>query len=376
MFDVLFQRFNNFYEQCFFKYGIALEKYHKQIIVVAFILNVGLSFGILKMNVISNADELFQTKNSKTVADGVYIKKLFETVNINENHYPYQLTDFGTGGELNFNVKSETPGRKMNILSKDYFDEINRINEYVLANVSVLDGGGEYVSFKDLCVKRFGRCVVEGTDILNEDFLNHLEKLSHLNKSLEDQTIYFGKNGITHLSFILGLDFGLLENRPFAHTFKLRYSLRSDANNLTSADQKWELEFLKKISVLKSDLLEIKYAVSQSMVNEINANIFLDMYLLAATFMLISLFATVFMSINTNRITSPGVVLPAAGIFSAIFGITSAFGFLALCGYDGCTFIYVLPFLVMGGSPTKISVFRAFINQNFRLKELASTICL
>ena len=54
------------------------------------------------------------------------------------------------------------------------------------------------------------------------------------------------------------------------------------------------------------------------------------------------------MSVNTNCLTSPGMLLPMSGIFSALFGITSSFGLLSFIGYPGCNLIFVIPFLVIG----------------------------
>jgi hypothetical protein len=349
MFEFLFQRFNTFYERCFFKFGIILANYYKQVIIFAFTLNAILSLGLLKIKIINNADELFQIKNSKAVEDELLIKSLFQKNNLKENFYLYQLTDLGTGAEVNFNRKTTSSNSdNANLLSKEYFEEILRIHEYIIGNVTALGNDGKSVGYDDLCAKRFGKCWIEGLDVLNFEFLDYLKEIGRLNKSLVDQNLYIGRNGVTDLLFTLGKDFGFVQSRPYAHTFKLRYSLRSDASNISETDRAWELEFLKHIVSLKSDLIDIKYGISQSIVYEIDANIKFDMYLIVATFVLISLFATLFMSINTTLITSPGIMLPSAGIFSALFGISSSFGFLALCGFDACMLVYVLPFLVMG----------------------------
>ena len=97
-----------------------------------------------------------------------------------------------------------------------------------------------------------------------------------------------------------------------------------------------------------TNLLKMVYATSQSIDLEIEANSQLDTNLISGTFMLIMIFAIILMSFNTTWITSPGVLLPMAGITSAMFGLTSGFGFLAMIGYKGCSLIYVIPYLVLG----------------------------
>jgi len=58
--------------------------------------------------------------------------------------------------------------------------------------------------------------------------------------------------------------------------------------------------------------------------------------------------ATALMSVNATWITAPGFMLPTAGLVSALFGVTSAFGLLSWVGYDACNLIFVIPFLVFG----------------------------
>ena len=54
------------------------------------------------------------------------------------------------------------------------------------------------------------------------------------------------------------------------------------------------------------------------------------------------------MSFGSNKITSPGMILPAAGIFSAVLGVSSSTGFLSFIGFPACSLIAPIPFLVMG----------------------------
>ena len=149
----------------------------------------------------------------------------------------------------------------------------------------------------------------------------------------------------------------------------MRYNLKSETENIDKLVKLWELEFLKimkKIldkkykneneSFLKNidnqclgnNLLKIDFSVSQSLDIEIEANAQLDTTLISCTFILIIFFAIALMSFNTTWITSPGILLPMAGIMSALFGMLSGFGFLAMIGYKGCSLIFVIPYLLIG----------------------------
>lgn len=148
----------------------------------------------------------------------------------------------------------------------------------------------------------------------------------------------------------------------FSRAIKLRYNLKSTFENADKDVLSWEREFLKNIKNLLKDgpmcesnnensllkLLKITYGTSQSLDTEMTANVGLDSILISGTFILIMLFSTILMSLNSNCITSPGVLLPLSGIASAIFGMTSAFGLLSYLGYPGCNLIFVIPFLVFG----------------------------
>lgn len=75
------------------------------------------------------------------------------------------------------------------------------------------------------------------------------------------------------------------------------------------------------------------------------------------------IFACLLMTITSNCITSPGLLLPMMGITSAMFGVTSAFGLMALVGYDGCNLIFVIPFLVIGiGIDDMFIIYATYLN--------------
>lgn len=112
----------------------------------------------------------------------------------------------------------------------------------------------------------------------------------------------------------------------YAQGLKLRYNLKSDFENADELVKLWELEFLKVFNSLaltadKDDCIEfegqrilrISYATSQSLDQEMAANIALDTKLIAGTFVLIMIFACILMAINSNCVTSPGVLLPMMG---------------------------------------------------------------
>jgi hypothetical protein len=361
VFEILFKKFNKYYEKIFYNYGIFVSKYPICIILVSLSLNIFLSIGILKINMIEDTDKLFMLENSDAKKNEKFLKNLFNNTEITSNEfYLHQIFDFGTGAEINFKVRGNSSS---NILEKKYLDEIQAVHFMIYENVEIKVENETY-KFKDLCAQRNEICWVEGSALLNVEFLKYLkEKSIELQKtSVEDslqvsfeENLYINYNGsLTHMGLILGKDFkynlGQKINQSYAYSsiLKLRYQLKYNYDTTDIKAKLWELEFLKFVKTLNTSLVSFTYTTSKSLEDEMNGNIKLDSVLVSVTFILITIFATIFMSINSNKITSPGLILPSAGIFSAMFGITSSIGTLSYFGYPACVLIFVIPFLVMG----------------------------
>jgi hypothetical protein len=377
MFEYLFEKFNNFYENIFFHYGLFISNYYKQTITISFIINILLTFGLLKLNLLTDSDELYSVINSQAKSDEKLLKNLFIKKDefYEKKFYVHQLIDFGTWGEINFHVKDEIFDK--NIVNETYFEEIKQINDLVINNITIGDGT---LKFHDLCAKRFKSCVIDGGDLLDNQFFNWLKsKVEDLKKNSNDQTvivnhgkvskssldyltqdhIYARYPSFTDLKFSLGKNFKfitLVNNGSinstgapaYATMLKLRYALKSNYENMDLKVKEWEIEFLNFIKTVELKHLTFTYSTSQSLEIEMLSNISFDVYLISTTFMLITLFATLLMSFKSDMVTSPGIVLPFMGILSATFACTSSIGLLSLLNYPACNLIFVIPSLVLG----------------------------
>ena len=371
VFEILFEKFNRFYETVFHKHGLFVSKYPKLIITVSLLVNILLALGAFKIKMIKDTDELFMLMNSEAKRDEKIFSNIFDKSSElnNKEFYLHQMFDLGTGAEIMFRVREDA---NKNLLERKFFDEILKIHRNILENV-VVKNVNETIKFEDVCAKRLGKCWIEGSDLLYGDgFFNYLKTSSMLlrqnetdsavDSSLEDN-IYFSENGgMNFLAAVLGKDFKFIldDNDPlvniesnqtygYAHILKIRYQMKYKivANNIKGI--LWEREFLKFVKTsLNSSLVSFTYATSKSLEDEIEANVGFDSKLVSMTFMFIMIFATIFMSIGSNSITSPGMMLPTAGIFSAFFGVSSSVGLLSLIGYPSCSLVAIIPFLVLG----------------------------
>lgn len=160
----------------------------------------------------------------------------------------------------------------------------------------------------------------------------------------------------------------------YSNFLKLRYNLRADKVADDKMVELWELEYLKNAKLIESKFPElgcddssigmrVSFAVSSSIDIELEANLELDTNLISLTFILIFIIATILMSVDTNWVTAPGMLLPSAGIYSALFGITSSYGLLSWFGYEACNLVFMIPFLVIGvGIDDMFIIYSAFVH--------------
>jgi len=237
-----------------------------------------------------------------------------------------------------------------------------------------------------VCARQNGDCLIDGTGLLSSGFyelrLNEFSRRKALkirenkilNRYNDDEVtkanefrFYFAGFSLTDLTYNLGRTYHI--NTPeaskngtepgYSAFLKLRYNLKSNDKHPPETVKLYELELLKNIQALIGEdpaslsctgkgSMRVSYSVSVSIDREMTKNIELDQVFVSATFMIIMVVATALMSVNATWITAPGFMLPTAGLVSALFGVTSAFGLLSWVGYDACNLIFVIPFLVFG----------------------------
>ena len=364
MFEWLFEKVNKFYENLFLNYGKFLSKYYIYIIIVSFGINLGLSFGFLKLNLIDDVDLIYGVQNSEAKRQERYLKTVFNSTDILQNkYYLHQLIDFGTWVEINFRVAHD---KNENILKVEYIKEVERILTNIRENVIVYSNNKTY-SFEEVCAKRHNKCMVDNEDMLKMRFFDFLktesnkkyEKIYKLKRSymkrmnltnmmqIPANLTNFIVNDTEHyvnehfdfipLKYFLGENFHIIPinikdnfkttHYAYAKLFKLRLSLNSNHDDdYDPIVKEWEREMLKYLSTVKSNITSITYGVSTSLNVEMDANIRLDLKFVAFTFLLIMGFSILLMSMCSNIISSPGFSLPLSGILSAVFGLTSAIG--------------------------------------------------
>jgi hypothetical protein len=101
----------------------------------------------------------------------------------------------------------------------------------------------------------------------------------------------------------------------YSRIFKIRYSLRSNYENADESVKKWEIAFIKFMKTLETNKTQFTFATSQSLELELMENVGFDSLLISITFIIITTLAVCLMSLKTNWITSPGLLLPVRALF-------------------------------------------------------------
>ena len=91
MFENLFKKLNKFYGNIYSKYAIFVSKNYLFLIIIPFILNLILSFGIFKVNFVRDPNELLTLVDSKAKSNELKIRKLFDYNKISREYNKFLL---------------------------------------------------------------------------------------------------------------------------------------------------------------------------------------------------------------------------------------------------------------------------------------------
>lgn len=325
-----FDKYENVFELCFERIGVAISKYPLLILFLCIITNCALMSGIIGLESENDVEALYTPKNSQAFQDRTFLKTHYKDSTM-ENFLPYQLPDFGRYAEIIMLSKNRS-----SIKANIFFKEIRNIDRFIRKSMFVKDSNGSLKYFKDLCANQFGRCSVFGDVIFSNKFEHDLllDKVTYpfYNETLLSPFLASPKSTNGILVSTVGL--------------KLRYYLLQ--HSLLSA--KWELDFLAKIQHLKPNFTEISYTTSGSLAAELEKNTNGDIQYFSMTFTIMLTYASLACSSSFTTCNSIGnrLMLGLAGVFAPILAIGSAVGFVSAIGVKFTSIVGVMPFLIVG----------------------------
>ncbi|KAK3100784.1 hypothetical protein FSP39_025281 [Pinctada imbricata] len=316
----------------FGKYGefVAKGKGKPWIILsVCIIVNIGLMAGLLKLESVSDIEELYAPQNSEASKNRKELKDLFPN-QVHQYFNRHAMSDFGLYGEIIIRAENDA-----NIINSSTIDKIRNIDRKVRTEIIVNDESGKKLNFSDLCAVFEPRgCIVDGEVIFDPRFSTHIRNITYPNFLNERIAGLFGN---------LKMEAGIIQH---ASMVKLRYNLRDD--NLASLSKDWEKQFEQKVSSFSEPGLDIAFIHSNSRNTELASSTTEDIKYFSVTFTLMITYASLAsIGLNMNTVAWRPL-LSLAGVLATILAIGSALGFASLIGIKFVSIVGVMPFLVIG----------------------------
>ncbi|KAK3100527.1 hypothetical protein FSP39_021363 [Pinctada imbricata] len=316
----------------FGKYGsfVARGKFKPWIVmIVCVVVNVGLTMGLLRIESLSDIEELYTPRNSEASKNRKEVNDLFS--NQHDRYFnQHALSDLGLYGEVIFRTADD-----VNILNVSIINQIKVIDERIRTSIEVNDGSGKRLNFSDLCATFESRgCVVDGDIVFDAQFLLNIDNINY--PIFQDTRIagVFGNRKTNG---------GILER---ATMIKLRYNLRDD--EYTSLSKQWELKFEETIPSFSESGLDIAFVHSNSRNTELGSSTTGDIKYFSVTFTLMITYASIAsIGLNMNTVAWRPL-LSLGGVLATILAIGAALGFASLIGLKFVSIVGAMPFLVVG----------------------------
>ncbi|KAL5013070.1 hypothetical protein ScPMuIL_011621 [Solemya velum] len=333
----------------FAKYGRLVARNPWKITIGSVLINVLLGFGLFRLEVESDALYLFTPLNNRASRDKAQMQQLFPETPT--NFYMHTMTWFGRFGEVIIRDRNNK-----NILSERMFNLTGDLVDYIKEWNVTLDNG-TVLNYDGVCARRQGQCVVNGESIF-------LPPIKH---ALIQGEATFPLYERVYLRDVLGNPTVADEIVSSAETIKLRFYTREDEYG-----KQWEQGFRKALERYESTEIEVAYAYSDSLDDEVNANIRGDTMIFVGTIALMMAFASL-STIGGNCLTDRSH-LGRVGVFTAVFAIVGAFGLVSAAGMTFVSIVGVAPFLVIGVGLDDMFIMLSGLADTYHMKSLEDRI--
>ncbi|XP_069132616.1 patched domain-containing protein 3-like [Argopecten irradians] len=309
----------------FARYGVFVGTYPWIVLVVSVLSCCLLGIGMINLTSESDVEKVYTPIDSQASKDRSTIRSLFGD-HSGSNFYSYSLTEDNLYGSVIFQSKDSA-----NLLTLAYIQEMNTIRDQIWSNVL-----GNGMNYSQLCAVRSSTCVVDGDIVFTNDF----------KQLLQNNNITYPMIGSTSVESVFGdvvVQNGILQS---AKVLKLVFNLRQDSQQFVDNSKLWETDFLSKMEQIRSSTLDVAYAHSSSLDEELSANISGDIVFVSLTFTLMIVYAT-FVAIKCDCLIDRQH-LGRAGVLATCLGILAAFGIGSACGVEFVSIVGVMPFLILG----------------------------
>ncbi|XP_052816274.1 patched domain-containing protein 3-like isoform X3 [Mya arenaria] len=326
---VCHEKVENAIGEAFHRYGRLIFRHPVKIIVMILILNGALGAGMIKLKEDIDVSRVYTPMNSQATKDEEFIIALFPDQSGTE-FYSYQTVNQPRYATVYVRAVDG------NVVSQSNFYKLKTI-------VDIVNGTVGEVPFDQTCARRSGACVIDGAVLLT----SHFSAFAAANNV--SYPYFNDENGIpTDIAPLLGEANVRDKILQEAKYLKLQFYLRSESSYDIEKIQAWQDKFIENMENFRSSDLEIAYAHTDSLGNELNANIGGDIALFSATFTLMITYACVATFAASNDCVANRMMLGFAGVIAAGLGIVASFGLVSASGMSFVSIVGNSPFLILG----------------------------
>ncbi|XP_060072350.1 patched domain-containing protein 3-like [Ylistrum balloti] len=321
----LYHNFENWIGKIFFRYGVFVGTYPVIVLIVSMLVSGLLGIGMINLTVQTDVEKVYTPPNSQASQDRALLRDLFRDTSA-EDFNSYSSINANLFGSVIFRRKDSS-----NMLSLENIREIEKIYHAITVNVS-----GNGLDYFQLCAVQNSTCAVDGDFIFSDEFQRLLQSDRITYPVLEKKYIesVFGD--------VLVMD-GLLKS---AKLIKLQLNLRQDTQTYKEDSKLWEAAFLTFMKNVQSDTLDVSFAHSTSLDEELSENIKGDILFVSITFTLMIVYATLVTTSCDPILDRQN--LGRAGVLATGLSILASFGLGSACGVEFVSIAGVMPFLILG----------------------------
>ena len=305
------------------------------VVTVSFLVNGLFGLGLLSLSLNNDTTILFLSRNTETKELGEKLSDMF--ADDGDNHFTvHSSIKLPVFVELIVNAK----GHK-NLLDPIYVNETSTLLEQV-QNISIFSDYKGYISYKHLCEKRSDKCVIEGYKIF-ETLSNCSVNKYILNISkLEEQ---YSKETYNSIIENIGDYTEINETITEAKYFKFRLYLRQNTAGVLEDSKLWQHKFIQEMSRMTNNYLDIVFAHSQSLLEEIGEETYPDIRYFGLAFTIFLTYCGFYVS--GGDCVSKRVNIGRMGTIVGPLGVLGAWGLTCGTGWQFTNTTGVMPYIAM-----------------------------
>ena len=324
-------------ENLFAVFGAFLFDTRWAVVIVSFLINGFLGLGLLCLSLNNDTESLSINRNTETKQLGEKLLALYADTSDKQfaAHSSIKLPVF---------VEIIVSGKENdNLLNPVLINEINTLLEQI-KNINLTSVYQGLISYESLCEKKLEKCVIEGYEIVEmlsdctnneyECFLNVSKLEVQYTKETYDSIIenignYTKSNGVI----------------TEARHLKFKLFLSQNTVGILNDSKLWQHKFIQEMSKMKNDYLDIVYAHSTSLWEEIGEETYPDIRYFGLAFTILLTYLGFYLS--GGDCVSKRIHIGRMGTIVVPLSVLGAWGLTCGSGLQFTNTVGVMPYFAI-----------------------------